>query len=109
MILAAGRGERMRPFTDAHPKPLVALRGKPLIQYHVERLAAEGFARIVINIAWLGAQIPAELGNGKRFGVEILYSDEGPTPLETGGGIFRALPLIGDEPFWVVSADLYTD
>jgi N-acetyl-alpha-D-muramate 1-phosphate uridylyltransferase len=109
MILAAGRGERMRPFTDTRPKPLAELGGKPLIQHHVEQLAAAGVKRIVINIAWLGSQIPLALGNGERFGVEICYSDEGPTPLDTGGGIFKALPLLGTDPFWVVSADLFTD
>jgi MurNAc alpha-1-phosphate uridylyltransferase len=109
MILAAGRGARMRPFTDLHPKPLVRLKGKPLIQYHVERLAAQGFKRIVINVAWLGSQVRAALGDGERFGTEILYSDEGPSPLETGGGIFRALPLLGDGPFWIVSADIFTN
>jgi len=109
MILAAGRGERMRPFTDTRPKPLAELAGKPLIQYHVEQLAAAGIERIVINIAWLGAQIPVALGDGSRFGVEILYSDEGPVPLDTGGGIFKALPLLGPNPFWTVSADLWTD
>ncbi len=109
MLLAAGRGERMRPLTDVRPKPLAELAGKPLIQYHVERLAAAGIERVVINVAWLGAQIRDALGDGRRFGVTLLYSDEGPVPLETGGGIFRALPLLGTEPFWVVSADLYTD
>jgi MurNAc alpha-1-phosphate uridylyltransferase len=109
MLLAAGRGERMRPFTDTHPKPLAMLIGKPLIQHHVERLATAGIERIVINLAWLGAQIRDALGDGRRFGVELLYSDEGPVALETGGGIFRALPLLGPDPFWVVSADLWTD
>jgi MurNAc alpha-1-phosphate uridylyltransferase len=109
MLLAAGRGERMRPFTDTHPKPLAKLVGKPLIQHHVERLAAAGIERIVINLAWLGSQIRDTLGDGGRFGVQLLYSDEGPTALETGGGIFQALPLLGRDPFWVVSADLWTD
>ena len=109
MILAAGRGERMRPFTDSQPKPLALVAGKTLIQYHVERFAAAGVTRIVVNVAWLGAQIPAALGDGSRFGVEILYSDEGPNPLGTGGGILRALPLLGKDPFWIVSADLWTD
>jgi len=109
MLLAAGRGERMRPLTDARPKPLAEVAGKPLIQYHVERLAAAGVERIVINVAWLGSQIREALGDGGRFGLELLYSDEGPVALETGGGIFRALPLLGTDPFWVVSADLWTD
>jgi N-acetyl-alpha-D-muramate 1-phosphate uridylyltransferase len=109
MILAAGRGERMRPFTDTRPKPLAELCGKPLIQHHVERLAGVGVSRVVINLGWLGAQIRTVLGDGDRFGLKIFYSDEGPAPLETGGGIFRALPLLGQDPFWVISADLWTD
>jgi MurNAc alpha-1-phosphate uridylyltransferase len=109
MILAAGRGERMRPFTDVHPKPLAKIAGKSLIQHHVERLVAAGIGRVVINTAWLGSQIRDELGTGGRYGVEIVYSDEGSTALDTGGGIYRALPHLGTEPFWVVSADLWTD
>jgi len=109
MILAAGRGERMRPLTDARPKPLAMLAGKPLIEYHVERLAAAGVRRVVINLAWLGSQIRQQLGAGERFGLEILYSDEGNAVLGTGGGVYRALPLLGAEPFWMVSADLYTE
>jgi MurNAc alpha-1-phosphate uridylyltransferase len=109
MILAAGRGERMRPLTDHIPKPLVTLAGRPLIEYHVERLAAAGIERIVINIAWRGAQIREALGTGSRFGVEVLYSDEGDRVLGTGGGIHCALPLLGPEPFWLVSADIWTD
>jgi N-acetyl-alpha-D-muramate 1-phosphate uridylyltransferase len=109
MLLAAGRGERMRPFTDTRPKPLAELLGKPLIQHHVERLAAAGIERVVINLAWLGSQIRDVLGDGQRFGVELRYSDEGPAALETGGGIFKALPLLGTDPFWVVSADLWTE
>jgi len=109
MILAAGRGERMRPLTDRIPKPLAPLLGKPLIQYHVEALASAGVERIVINLSWLGKQIPEALGDGRRFGLEILYSDEGNDVLGTGGGIHRALPLLGPDAFWVVSADLWTD
>lgn len=109
MLLAAGRGERMRPFTDSRPKPLAEAGGKPLIQHHIERFAAAGIDRIVINLAWLGDQIRAALGDGSKFGVSIDYSDEGPEALETGGGIFRALPLLGAEPFWSVSADIWTD
>jgi N-acetyl-alpha-D-muramate 1-phosphate uridylyltransferase len=109
MLLAAGRGERMRPFTDTHPKPLAPLRGKTLIQHHVEKLANAGIQRVVINLAWLGHQIRDTLGDGAQFGVELLYSDEGATALETGGGIYKALPLLGANPFWVVSADLWTD
>lgn len=108
MILAAGRGERMRPVTDRLPKPLVRVGDKPLIQYHVERLATAGIANIVINLAWLGAQIRDLLGDGARFGVHIQYSDEGDAALETGGGIHRALPLLGPRPFWVISADIWT-
>jgi N-acetyl-alpha-D-muramate 1-phosphate uridylyltransferase len=109
MILAAGRGERMRPFTDVHPKPLAKVHGKPLIQYHIESLAKAGITRVVINVAWLGTQIRDAMGDGSNFGVTILYSDEGPEALETGGGIQLALPLLGSQPFWVVSADLWTD
>lgn len=98
----------MRPFTDAHPKPLAQVAGKPLIQYHVERFAAAGIERVVINTAWLGNQIHQALGDGSRFGVEIVYSHEGPTALDTGGGIYRAIPHLGADPFWVVSADLWT-
>lgn len=109
MILAAGRGERMRPQTDTCPKPLAELAGKPLIEYHIERLRDAGIERIVINTAWLGKQIHDRLGDGRRFGVSIMFSDEGDHVLETGGGIFRALSMLGSDPFWVVSADLWTD
>jgi N-acetyl-alpha-D-muramate 1-phosphate uridylyltransferase len=109
MILAAGRGERMRPLTDEVPKPLLQVGGKPLIQYHLENLAAIGVRDIVINLAWLGAKIPAVLGDGERFGVRISYSDEGESALETGGGICNALPLLGSEPFIVVSGDVWTE
>jgi MurNAc alpha-1-phosphate uridylyltransferase len=109
MILAAGRGERMRPLTDRVPKPLVPVRGKPLIEHHLERLAAAGIDRVVINLAWLGALIREALGDGSRFGVRIRYSEEMPRALETGGGIFRALPLLGGDAFLVVNGDVYTD
>lgn len=108
MILAAGRGERMRPLTDHTPKPLLIAGGKPLIQHHIERLAAAGIRELVINHAHLGAQIEAALGDGAGFGVEIRYSPE-ERALETGGGIFRALPLLGPEPFLVVNGDVWTD
>jgi len=108
MILAAGKGERLRPLTLHTPKPLVRAAGVPLIEYHVRALAAAGFRELVINHAWLGAQIEDYLGDGERFGVSIAYSAEG-EPLETGGGIFRALPLLGDEPFLVVNGDIWTD
>lgn len=108
MILAAGRGERMRPLTDTTPKPLLKAGGKPLIEYHVEALARIGVRDIVVNLAWLGAMLRDALGDGARFGVALHYSDEGGTALETGGGIFKALPLLGSEPFIVVSGDIWT-
>jgi MurNAc alpha-1-phosphate uridylyltransferase len=108
MILAAGRGERMRPLTDHTPKPLLPVAGKPLVQWHVEALVAAGLRQIVINHAWLGEQIEAALGDGGAFGAQIRYSPEAEA-LETGGGIFRALPLLGEAPFVVVNADIVTD
>ncbi len=108
MILAAGRGERMRPLTDHTPKPLLAVRGRPLIEYHILALAAAGIRELVINHAHLGEQIVAALGDGRRFGVHIRYSPESPA-LETGGGIFRALSLLGDAPFVVVNGDVWSD
>jgi N-acetyl-alpha-D-muramate 1-phosphate uridylyltransferase len=108
MILAAGRGERMRPLTDATPKPLLSAGGKPLIQWQIERLVAEGIRDIVINHAWLGGHIEAALGDGSRFGASIRYSAEGDA-LETVGGIVRALPLLGERPFIVTSGDVFTD
>jgi N-acetyl-alpha-D-muramate 1-phosphate uridylyltransferase len=109
MLLAAGRGERLRPITDSLPKPLVEVAGKPLIVYHLEALARAGIADVVINLSWLGEKIRAALGDGSRYGVRIAYSEEGPAPLETGGGIHRALPLLGPKPFLVVNADVWTD
>jgi len=109
MILAAGRGERMRPLTDETPKPLLEVAGKPLIVYHLEALVAAGIRRFVINHAHLGAQIVSYLGDGVRWGVEIRYSAEPEGALETGGGIFNALPLLGPDPFWVVNGDTWTD
>ncbi|EIK98731.1 nucleotidyl transferase [Pseudomonas sp. M47T1] len=108
MILAAGKGERLRPLTLHTPKPLVRAGGVPLIEYHLRALAAAGFTEIVINHAWLGQQIEDHLGDGTRFGVSIRYSAEG-EPLETGGGIFQALPLLGVEPFVVVNGDIWTE
>ncbi|MCE5363854.1 N-acetylmuramate alpha-1-phosphate uridylyltransferase MurU [Pseudomonas anguilliseptica] len=108
MILAAGKGERLRPLTLHTPKPLVRAAGVPLIEYHVRALAAAGFTELVINHAWLGQQIEDYLGDGARFGVRIAYSAEG-EPLETGGGIFQALPLLGDKPFVLVNGDIFTD
>ena len=109
MILAAGRGERMRPLTDTTPKPLLRVRGQPLIERHVERLVQAGIERIVINLAWLGRQIRDYLGDGARFGAMITYSEEAPHALDTGGGIFRALPHLSPGPFAVVNGDIYTD
>lgn len=108
MILAAGRGERMRPLTDHTPKPLLSVGGKPLIVWHIERLRAAGFNRIVINHAHLGQQIEDALGNGDALGVSIVYSREG-IALETAGGIATALPLIDSEVFPVVNGDIYTE
>ena len=107
MILAAGRGERMRPLTDESPKPLLEVNGKPLIEYHIESLARGGIRDIVINLAWLGEQIRDWVGEGSKYGINISYSEEDPEALETGGGIFRALPLLGDEPFWLVNGDVF--
>lgn len=108
-ILAAGRGERMRPLTDHTPKPLLVAGGKPLIVWHLERLAAAGFREIVINHAHLGAQIEAALGDGSTWGLSIAYSPEPPGALETAGGIATALPLLGNAPFLVVNGDVYCD
>ncbi len=110
MILAAGRGERMRPLTDHTPKPLLQVGGKPLIVWHLERLARSGVTDVVVNHAHLGAMIETALGNGERWGVRIRYSAEGEgKALETGGGIFKALPLLGDGPFIVVNGDIWSD
>jgi MurNAc alpha-1-phosphate uridylyltransferase len=109
MVLAAGRGERMRPITDTVPKPLVRVGGRPLIAWHLAALARAGVREVVINLSWLGEQLRTALGAGADFGLRITYSEEGPVPLETGGGIFRALPLLGPEPFLVLSGDIWTD
>ena len=108
-ILAAGRGERMRPLTDSTPKPLLCAGGKPLIVWHLERLQASGFHDVVINHAHLGEQIEAALGNGNRFGLSIRYSPEPPGALETAGGIAHALDLLGSESFLVVNGDVWCD
>lgn len=108
MILAAGRGERMRPLTDNTPKPLLEVAGKPLIVYHIESLVAAGIKDIVINHAYCGEQIVDALGCGGQFGANIEYSAES-EPLETGGGILKALPLLGDQPFIVCNGDIWTD
>ncbi len=109
MILAAGRGERLRPLTLATPKPLLEVRGRPLIAWHLAALARAGVREVIINLSWLGEQIRAALGDGAAHGVAIRYSEEGPEPLETGGGIFHALPLLGPAPFLLVNGDVYTD
>jgi MurNAc alpha-1-phosphate uridylyltransferase len=109
MILAAGRGERMRPLTDQVPKPLLEIAGKPLIQYHIERLRDAGFRSIVINHAHLGQQIVDRFKDGADFGVRIHYSPEPPGALETGGGIRHALPLLGQGSFLVVNGDVWCD
>ncbi len=108
MILAAGRGERMGALTATQPKPLLTIGGRPLIEHHVVRLAASGIDEIVINLSYRGTQIRSYLGDGSRFGVSIAYSEEGEPPLETAGGIVRALPLLGSEPFLLVNSDVFT-
>ncbi|HEU0234290.1 MAG TPA: nucleotidyltransferase family protein [Gallionella sp.] len=108
MLLAAGRGERMRPLTDRIPKPLLEAGGKPLIAWHIEKLVCAGITELVINHAHLGAQIETALGDGSRFGARIQYSPEA-CALETAGGIANALPLLGDEPFAVINSDIYCD
>jgi len=109
MILAAGRGERMRPLTDHLPKPLLSVGGQPLIVHLLQRLQAAGLTDIVINLAWQGVKLREALGDGRRLGVRIRYSEEGEQGLETGGGIQRALPLLGEQPFMVVNGDIWTD
>ncbi|KTD07961.1 N-acetylmuramate alpha-1-phosphate uridylyltransferase MurU [Legionella jamestowniensis] len=109
MILAAGRGERLRPLTDYIPKALCKVHNKPLIEYHVARLAQCGFERLVINHAHLGSQIRRYLRDGSQWNIEICYAPEPPGGLETGGGIYNALPLLGKEPFLTVNADIITD
>ena len=109
MILAAGRGKRLRPHTDTLPKPLLPVRGKPLIEYHLEALAAAGFREIVINRGHLGERLPEALGDGARWGVTIHWSVEPPEALETGGGLHQALPLLGSGPFLAVNGDIWTD
>jgi MurNAc alpha-1-phosphate uridylyltransferase len=108
MILAAGRGERMRPLTDHMPKPLIPVAGKPLIQWHLEKLARAGISEVIINHAWLGGMIEQALGSGQQFGLNIRYSPESHA-LETAGGIATALPLLGEEPFLVLNGDIWCD
>jgi MurNAc alpha-1-phosphate uridylyltransferase len=109
MILAAGRGERLRPITEHIPKALCIVKGKPLIEHHVMNLKNAGYKRIIINHAHLGGQIRQYLGNGMHWGVEIVYSPEPPGGLETGGGIVQALPFFENKPFITVNADIFTD
>jgi MurNAc alpha-1-phosphate uridylyltransferase len=109
MILAAGRGERMRPLSDLVPKALLPVGGKPLIVWHLERLAAAGFRNVIINVAHLGERIQGELGDGSAWNLKILYSPEPPGALETAGGIAHVLPLLGGHPFLVVNADIFCD
>jgi len=109
IVLAAGRGERMRPLTDALPKPLLPVAGKPLIAWHLEALARCGVRDVVVNLSWLGESLRTVLGDGSAHGVHIHYSEEGPEPLETGGGIFHALARLGPGPFLVVNGDIWTD
>lgn len=109
LIFAAGLGERMRPLTDRTPKPLLHAGGKPLIVWHLEKLAAIGVSEVVINTSWLAEQFPSVLGDGGRWGLRLAYSYEGPVPLETGGGMHRALDLLGGEPFLAINGDIWTD
>ena len=109
MILAAGRGERLRPITDSVPKALVEVRGESLLERHLRAVRAAGVDTVVINLGWLGDQIVERVGSGSDYGLNVIYSPEGNDILETGGGIHRALPVLGDEPFLVVNADIYTD
>lgn len=109
LILAAGYGKRMLPLTERLPKPLLEVRGKPLIVYHIERLVEAGIHEIVINLSHLGHKIEEALGDGAQFNARIEYSNEGPEPLETGGGMTKALPLLGTEPFLLVNGDIYCD
>ncbi len=109
LIFAAGLGERMRPLTDVTPKPLLPVGGKPLIAWHLEKLAASGVTDVVINTSWLAEQFPEQLGSGSQFGVRITYAYEGTTPLETGGGMWNALSRLGDAPFLAVNGDIWCD
>ena len=109
LIFAAGLGERMRPLTTHTPKPLLQVGGKPLIAWHLEKLAALGIREVVINTSWLAAQFPHTLGDGAQWGLHLHYAYEGDTPLETGGGMWNALPLLGDAPFVLVNGDVWTD
>ncbi len=109
LIFAAGRGERMRPLTDTTPKPLLYAGGKPLIAWHLERLAAIGVEEVVVNLSWLADRFPAALGVGRAFGLRISWSHEGEVPLETGGGMWHARELLGEAPFIALNGDIWTD
>lgn len=109
LILAAGLGERMRPLTNATPKPLLVAGGKPLVAWHIEKLAAIGVRDVVVNTSWLAGQFPQQLGDGSRWDLRLHYAYEGATPLETGGGMWNALALLGDGPFMAVNGDIWTD
>ncbi len=109
MILAAGYGKRLRPLTDHTPKPLLEIGGKPMIVHHLEKLSEAGYTEAVINLGHLGSKIPEALEDGRAWGMKIAYSDEGPDPLETGGGIAKALPLLGDDTFLLVNGDVWCD
>jgi len=109
MILAAGRGERLRPLTHTTPKALVEVRGMSLLERHLNAVKSAGVENVVINLGWLGEKITEQIGSGSRYGLSVVYSPEGEDILETGGGIHRALPLLGSDPFLVVNADVYTD
>ncbi len=109
LIFAAGLGERMRPLTDHTPKPLIEAGGKPLIVWHLEKLAALGVREVIINTSWLAEQFPRTLGDGDRWGLRLHYLYEGDTPLETGGGMLNAAPVLGDAPFLLVNGDIWTD
>ncbi|HEY4530191.1 MAG TPA: nucleotidyltransferase family protein [Luteimonas sp.] len=109
LVFAAGLGERMRPLTDTTPKPLLDAGGKPLVAWHLERLAAAGVREVVLNTSWLAHCFPVALGDGSRWGLRLHYAFEGDTPLETGGGMLHALPLLGDAPFLAVNGDVWCD
>ncbi|MCB1845783.1 MAG: NTP transferase domain-containing protein, partial [Halioglobus sp.] len=109
MLLAAGRGERLRPLTDTLPKALVYINGESLLERHLRRLSAAGITSVVINTGWCGEQIIERIASGRQYGVHVVFSPEYNHLLDTGGGILRALPLLGDEPFWVVNADIVCD
>lgn len=109
MVLAAGRGERLRPITESLPKALVEVRGRSLLERHLDRLRAAGIETVVINLGWHGRQVAERIGSGRDYGLTVIYSPEGDDILETGGGIHRALPMLGREPFLVVNADVFTD